>query len=163
MPLNGAVAFLLTCLVGLVGCSRPADGYSGPRGTVAGRLVIDGRPVPRGCQVVFMATRGSFIASGTVEHDGRYSLLYRVAEGLPVGEYVVQVGLPAGWGPAIAGSAGGSQSTDVNEISKAWIAAMPFPERYLAASTSGLEFTVQSGENTADFLLVTGPKRDAAS
>lgn len=160
---SGSRVFLLACLIGMAGCSPPADGYSGPRGTVAGRLAVDGQPVPDGCRVAFMATRGSFVASGTLQQDGRYKLLYRVAQGLPVGDYVVQLGLPSDYAASIAGPSGGQQSMDVNEIMKVWKAAMPFPERYLNTSTSGLRFTVQPGLNTADFELTKATKHDAAS
>jgi len=158
-----AGTFLLLCLTGLAGCSPPADGYAGPRGSVAGRLSIDGTPVRDGCHVVFMATHGSFIASGTVEQGGRYKLLYRVAQGLPVGDYRVQLGLPSDFAASSVGPSGGPQPRDVNEITKAWKAAMPFPERYLAASTSGLKFTVEPGPNTADFELTNASHRDAGS
>jgi hypothetical protein len=151
MKVSGLTLFLL---VGLYGCSPPADGYSGPRGDVAGRLTIDGAALRNGCQVVFMATRGSFIASGAVAEDGRYTLLYRVSQGLPVGDYVVQLGLPSDYAASIAGPSGGPQLTDVSAITKAWKASLPFPERYLATSTSGLKFTVKPGTNVADFNLV---------
>lgn len=159
----GCQAFLLACLIGMAGCSPPADGYSGPRGTVAGKLAVDGQPVPEGYHVTFIATRGSFVASGTVQQDGRYKLLYRVAQGLPVGDYVVQLGLPSDFAASTAGPSGGLQSMDVNEITKAWKAAMPFPQRYLATSTSGLKFTVQPGLNAADFELTKDSKTDVAS
>jgi type 1 fimbria pilin len=158
----GSRAFLLACLVGLAGCSPSADGYSGPRGSVAGRLTIDGTALRNGCQVVFMATRGRFIASGAVAEDGRYTLLYSVSQGLPVGDYVVQLGLPSDYAASIAGPSGGPAVMDVSAINKAWKAGMPFPERYLAASTSDLRFTVQPGANTADFELTQTAQRDAA-
>lgn len=150
-------ALLLACVTTLAGCSPPADGYSGARGAVVGRLAIDGQPVPAGYQVMFMATRGrGFVASGTVEQDGRYKLLYRVAQGLPVGDYVVQLGVPSDFGSSIAGQ----HSGDVAAMTKAWNAAMAFPEKYLSASTSGLTFAVQPGANTADFELTKATRRE---
>lgn len=148
-----AIGPLLISVTLVVGCGPAVDGYSGPRGNVAGRLTIDGAALRNGCQVVFMAARGCFIASGAVAEDGRYTLLYRVSQGLPVGDYVVQLGLPSDYAASIAGPSGGPQVTDVSAITKAWKAGMPFPERYLATSTSGLNFTVQPGTNTADFEL----------
>ncbi len=148
---SGIAAFLLACLIGLAGCSPPADGYSGPRGAVAGRIVVDGQAMPVGCQIVFIAARANFVASGIVEQEGRYKLLYQVPQGLPVGDYVVQFGLPSDFASSIAGQPGGPQAMDVAEITRAWKAAMPFPERYLSVSTSGLTFPVEPGPNTADF------------
>ncbi len=151
MNISYAGLFLLAAVIGIAGCRSPADGYSGPRGTVAGSIAVDGQPIAQGCQVVFIAKGGNFIASGTVEQDGRYTLQYRVAQGLPIGDYVVQLGLPRDFAPI--GDPGDLRPRDLKEITRAWRAAMPFSERYLTTATSGLEFTVQPGANTADFGL----------
>ncbi len=158
MNINCPRLFLLAAVIGIAGCRSPADGYSGPRGTVAGSIAVDGQPIAQGCQVVFIAKGGNFIASGTVEQDGRYTLLYRVAQGLPVGDYAVQLGLPRDFAPISDPGDLSPQDLDLRprdlrEITRAWRAAMPFSERYLTTATSGLEFTVQPGANTADFNL----------
>jgi hypothetical protein len=151
MNISYAGLFLLAGVIGIAGCRSPVDGYFGPRGTVAGSIAVDGQPIAQGCQVVFIAKGGNFIASGTVEQDGRYTLLYRVAQGLPIGDYAVQLGLPRDFAPIA--DPGDLRPRDLKEITRAWRAAMPFSERYLTTATSGLEFTVQPGANTADFDL----------
>lgn len=150
---------LVAAVVSAIGCGGPADGYSGPRGTVAGRLTLDGAPLPAGCQVLFMAKRGGFLATGTVGEDGRYTLDYRVRQGLPVGDYLVQLARPETQTPAASGTADiGLPPPNIAELLKAWEASLPFPQRYQSTSTSGLEFAVKPGANAADFdLTKTNP------
>jgi hypothetical protein len=148
---------LLILVTLVVGCGPAVDGYSGPRGSVAGRLTIDGKPVREGCQILFMAAQGSFVASGTVEGDGNYKALYRVPAGLPVGDYVVQLGLPRNHPSSAAPGAGDSMTAvDFDQLQRAWKASLPFPQRYFSTSTSGLKLTVQPGANAANFDLTEG-------
>jgi len=152
-----AIGPLLIIFTSVVGCGPAVDGYSGPRGTVAGRLTIDGKPVREGCQILLMAARGSFVAVGTVEGDGSYKALYRVPAGLPVGDYVVQLSLPRNDTPSVTVGAGDSMTAgDVEQMQRAWKASLPFPQRYLSTSTSGLKLTVQAGANAANFDLTEG-------
>jgi hypothetical protein len=149
-----AIGPVLLFLSLFVGCGPAVDGYSGPRGTVAGRLTIDGKPVREGCQILLMAaqSQGSFVAAGTVEGDGSYKALYRVPAGLPVGDYVVQLSLPRNDTPSVTVGAGDSMTAgDVEQMQRAWKASLPFPQRYLSTSTSGLKLTVQPGVNAANF------------
>lgn len=149
-----AIGPVLIFLTMVVGCGPAVDGYSGPRGTVAGRLTIDGQPVREGCQILLMAAQaqGSFVAAGTVAGDGSYKALYRVPAGLPVGDYVVQLGLPQNHPSSVAAGPGDSMTAvDFDKLQRAWKASLPFPQRYLSTSTSGLKFTVQPGVNAADF------------
>jgi hypothetical protein len=148
---------LLILVTLVVGCGPAVDGYSGPRGSLAGRLTIDGKPVREGCQILFMAAQGSFVASGTVEGDGNYKALYRVPAGLPVGDYVVQLGLPRNHPSSAAPGAGDSMTAvDFDQLQRAWKASLPFPQRYFSTSTSGLKLTVQPGANAANFDLTEG-------
>ena len=148
---------LLISFTLVIGCGPAVDGYSGPRGNVAGRLTIDGKPVREGCQILLMAAQGSFVASGTVEGDGNYKALYRVPAGLPVGDYVVQLGLPRNHPSSVAPGAGNSMTAvDFDQLQRAWKASLPFPQRYLSTSTSGLKLTVQPGANVANFDLTEG-------
>jgi hypothetical protein len=156
-----AIGPLLIFSALVVGCGPPVDGYSGPRGSVAGRLTIDGKPVREGCQILLMAARGSFVAAGTVEGDGSYKALYRVPAGLPVGDYVVQLGVPQNNTPPVAAGAGESMTAgEFDQMQRAWKASLPFPQRYLSTSTSGLKLTVQAGANVANFDLTEGDQAD---
>lgn len=144
-----AGAVLLSLVTVVAGCGEAADGFAGPRGKVSGRATLAGEPLPAGCQVLFMATKGGFTASGVVGPQGAFALEYQVPAGLPVGDYVVQVSPPA--------TTSGGASADPAEMAKRMNLSaggskqdMPFPSRYATASTSGLAFTVQAGENTFD-------------
>lgn len=144
---------LFSLVTALAGCGGAADGFSGSRGMVSGKATIAGEPLPAGCQVLFMATRGGFTASGTVGPDGTFSLQYLVPTGLPVGDYVVQIAPPA--------TAAGGASADPAEMAKRMKLSaggkaddgLPFPSRYTTTATSGLAFTVKPGENTFDLAL----------
>lgn len=138
------------------GCGAGAsDGYSGPRGQVRGTVTFDGKPVPAGSQVLFMGTKGGYTATGGVGADGSYQLSYQVAAGLPVGEYAVQVTPPANAGGAGPSADPAAMSEQMKLSAKGGGAAKgPFPQRYAAAGTSGLSFTVGAGDNTADFALL---------
>ena len=154
-----AIGPLLISVTLVVGCGPAVDGYSGPRGSVAGRLTIDSKPVREGCQIMLMAAQGSFVAVGTVEGDGSYKALYRVPAGLPVGDYVVQLGVPPNNynTSSVAAGVGDSMTTgDVDQMQRAWKASLPFPQSYLSTSTSGLKLTVQAGANVANFDLTAG-------
>lgn len=140
------------------GCgSGASDGYSGPRGQVQGTVTFDGKPVPAGSQVLFMGTKGGYTATGSVGADGTYRLAYQVAAGLPVGAYAVQVAPPADAGGAGPSDDPVAMAQRMNLSAKgagAGATKGPFPQRYAAAGTSGLTFTVGAGDNTADFALV---------
>lgn len=118
-------------------------------------VTFDGKPVPAGSQVLFMGSKGGYTAIGVVGADGTYRLAYQVAAGLPVGEYAVQVAPPADAGGAGPSDDPAEMARRMNLSGKGGGAAKgPFPQRYAAAGTSGLSFTVGAGDNTADFALV---------
>lgn len=154
------LAGLIVCSVLLLsptGCNfGAADGHTGPRGHVRGTVTFGGKPVPAGSQVLFMGTSGGYTASGVVGADGSYRLDYAVAAGLPVGEYVVQVAPSADTGPAAPSEDPSTmaQRMTLSAQGTAGTATSPFPERYASTGSSGLKFTVEPGDNTADFVLV---------
>jgi hypothetical protein len=144
---------LLAVIVTAVGCGTAADGFSGPRGKVSGRATLGAEPLPAGCQVLFVATKGGFTASGVIGPEGAYALEYRVPAGLPVGDYVVQISPPA--------TTTAAAPVDPAEMARKMTlsadakpaSTLPFPERYASTSTSGLAFTVQPGANTFELSL----------
>ena len=135
----------------LVGCGSKGDGYSGPRGSVAGTITIDGSPLKSGCQVVFVSDKG-YMASGPVGEGGTYKLSYPHG-GIPAVEYKVQLSAPAVSAPA--------QPVDPTKMAESLKLSKksgganeaPFPPKYLSASSSKMSFTVKDGENKADFAL----------
>ena len=144
---------LLAVIATVVGCGKAADGFSGQRGKVSGKATLAGEPLPAGCQVLFMATKGGFTASGPVGADGAFALEYQVPQGLPVGDYVVQISPPAeGSSAAPVDPAAMAQKMTLQANAKP-ANDLPFPERYASTSTSGLAFTVQPGANTFELSL----------
>lgn len=147
-------AGLLVALVTtVVGCGKAADGFSGQRGKVSGKATLAGEPLPAGCQVLFMATKGGFTASGPVGADGAFALEYQVPQGLPVGDYVVQISPPAGGSSAAPVDPAAMAQKMTLQANAKPANDLPFPERYASTSTSGLAFTVQPGVNTFELSL----------
>jgi len=149
--------FVVLSLTVIVGCGSEGDGYKGPRGQVSGTVTFQGKAIPAGSAVLFQGTKGAaYVATGTVNADGKYSLVYRGKPGLPGVTYLVQISQPP---------SSGAQSVTVTDISdpakidgtKLAEAANqvkgPFPSKYNSTATSGLTFTVKEGQNTADFTL----------
>lgn len=140
-----------------VGCGNQ-DGYTGPRGRVSGTLTLDGKPLPGGCSVVFIEEKLGYLATGSVEDGGRYMLRYAKSRDLPVGNYKVQLSLPAPPAGATELSSDPIVQAARMKLGPESMPAvsLPFPSRYLSTANSGLSFTVAPGQNTADFTLASG-------
>ena len=158
---NEAVfAFFLILVVPLVaGCGGGSsdDGFTGARGQVSGTITLDGQPLQEGCQVLFMAEKGGYTATGVVGGDGRYTLVYTGGKGLPVGDYNVQVSAPV-----VVDSSGADTTVDPAKMAEQMELKPgaqepedtgPVPSKYRSADTSGLGFKVEANQNTADFKL----------
>jgi len=109
-----------------VGCSS-----SEPRGTVKGKVTLDGSPLSSGV-VTFMSSEG-YAATGDIGPDGGFSL----AGELPPGSYVVSVAPPA------LTQAPGTDGAPA----EAQIERTPIPNVYWNETTSGLVKEVADGEN----------------
>ena len=145
---------LLILISGCVG--KPLDGFTGERGQVSGKITLGGEPVQTGCQVTFMSVKGSYLASGVITEGGRYSLSYRVKEGLPAVDYLIQLAPPVG--PASTTAVDPAKMGAAAKISPGQLSGSedgkPFPSMYVSSTTSKLQFKVKAGQNTADFGLV---------
>ena len=123
----------------LGGCSRPQ-----PVHPVSGRVTLDGKPL-RDAQISFRPERGPE-AFASLDGDGRYRLSTRAAgDGAVAGEHIVTLAEVTG-GLAL-------EPGEPPRLEKPPADAMPLPERYLQAETSGLRATVVPGINTFDFKL----------
>lgn len=148
---------LVAQLVAGCGGGSSGDGFTGARGQVSGTITLDGQPLEEGCQVLFMAQTGGYTATGVVGGDGRYTLVYTGGEGLPVGDYKVQVAPPVAGDSSLSNqpvdpgkmaaqmklTRGGQKAEDTG----------PVPAKYKSTDTSGLRFKVEADQNTADFKL----------
>lgn len=131
-PLAAAL-FLLT----ISGCGP--GGYSGPTGKASGKVSYKGAALPAGTSVTFMSADG-FVAAGVTDAGGAFKLMYNGTENVPVGTYNVQLGAPA---------VSGSGELQLVDPSKPLPSAPkdPFPSKYAASSTSGLQFPIKAGDN----------------
>ncbi|WP_437188049.1 carboxypeptidase-like regulatory domain-containing protein [Planctomicrobium sp. SH668] len=155
--LNSGLFSLMVCVgLSLSGCQKGfPDGFTGERGTVTGVVTLDKGALPAGCQVLFISNKGGYTGAGKVDDQGKFSVLYPSGPGLPVGDYDIQLTAP------VEISSGNAVSTDPTAMAKTLKLgprptgkpATPFPSKYASTGTSGLKFTVKSGENTANFNL----------
>lgn len=132
-PKSLAVAIVVLALAGCGG----KEGFTGPTGTVNGKVTYKGGPIPAGSLVTFLSSEG-YAASGTTSEDGSYKLTYEGSENIPATTYKVQLSPPA----ATASDQLIDPSQPLPEAPPE-----PFPSKYAASSTSGLEFTIKEGEN----------------
>jgi hypothetical protein len=147
----------VACLVAFVlGCSRTGDGFKGDHGEVSGKITVNGSAAPEGCSVVFQTKDGpNYSAIGTVKAGGEYSLLYNGKTSIPALTYTATVMLPA---DTTSGQMSMDQMTsgaaDIGKAAKSKVKPkQPFSAAYSSALTSGLEFPVKKGPNTANFDL----------
>jgi hypothetical protein len=135
----------------IVGCGGRGDGYSGPRGTVIGTVTVDGKPLQKGCQVVFIAAAGH-TASGVVDDSGKYTLIYSHGD-VPAVEYQVQLAAPISTATQDVDPAKMAQNMTLSKKSVGAANEGPFPSKYGSTATSKMSFTIKEGPNTADFAL----------
>ena len=135
----------------IVGCGGRGDGYSGPRGTVSGSITVDGKPLQKGCQVMFIAAAGH-TASGVIDEAGKYNLIYTDGD-VPAVEYQVQLTAPISVTTQDADPSKMAQNMTLSKKSGGASNEAPFPPKYGSTATSKMSFTVKEGPNTADFAL----------
>jgi hypothetical protein len=142
--LRAARCLLVVCLLApLAGCG---DGLA----DVSGTVTLDGQPLRGGSgvrvTVFFQPVSGSSSgAVGIVDGNGRYQLSTGAKEGVVPGEYVVTCSatkiIPS---KVPGGAASGRRLTD---------------PKYANAKTSGLQFTIESGDNEFNIPLESGPSQ----
>lgn len=157
LSLRSIVTLMLIVLVTAVPgcCGNTGDGHSGERGQVSGNVTVDGQPLPAGCQIIFTSSTGGYTASGVVEGDGRYVLVYGDSGGLPAVDYMIQFTEPVT--PDVIQTVDPSQMAAKMKLGPKAKAASDavglVPLKYLSTNTSGLTYAVQPGPNTKDFAL----------
>jgi hypothetical protein len=152
----GLSLILLAVSLLSVGCGGgQSDGYSGPRGQVAGKVTIDGQPLAKGCQVYFQADKGGYTAAGVVGDDGQYTVAYAGGSGLPTGDYRVQLSPPlvVDAAPATVDPTQMAGRMKISPKMKSSEEDGPFPAKYRSMETSGMKFRVEANQNTANFDL----------
>ena len=126
-------AVLLLSVLLLTSCGRPT-------GVVSGKITCNNRPLSLG--TVAMIDEDGAVASGMIS-DGEYKI-----ENVPVGpvKITVQVYPPSPMMHPPTGPEAGAKP-------KPRLVFIPIPDRYKDASSSGLTYTVVSGEQTHDLEL----------
>lgn len=133
----------------LAGCGGAEGLPKGERGTVSGTVKYNGAPVPAGCTVLFQKSGGGFVASGTTDAEGKYSLSMRGETNILAGTYSVGISPPV----ADAGLSPDEIMKRQSEGKPIESPKAPFPEKYTAAETAGLSREVKAGANTIDLEL----------
>lgn len=155
-------------LLSLCGCFSS----SGPKvvtGTVSGKVQLDGKPVPPGCVVVFNPNSpGTDIGSGLIGEGGAYKAVSGAHSGIPVGEYKITIQPPAMDEKEKEAFEKKNSVTILTAMMNRDRKALKnienpqskiVPIKYWTIGTSGLTFTVSSGDNVANFELVPDKKK----
>ncbi len=142
--------FFVRCSVSVLCLSALvlASGCGKSTGKVSGKVTLNGQPLKGGGTVTFEGSKGG--VSGTITSEGTYTIV-------SAPEGAVKITLASGMG---AGDMGGAE-TDPSKMRpprKMAPAARAFglgniPEKYKKPETSGLTYTVTSGEQTFDIAL----------
>lgn len=138
--------FKATCLA----CSLMVATGCGPQvGTVSGRVSYEGEPIPVG-NVTFYGEQNQVVFAQLTE-TGTYSI-----DRVPVGKVLVTVETP-NVKPFVLEP--GQPPPPPGMLSPAYrLPNIPIPVRYRDRRSSGLETTVQTGEQTYDITLVAEPE-----
>ena len=129
---------LVSCLF-LIGCDSART-----LGRVSGRVSLDGQPCG-GLIVVFACAEQRAFITAAVGEDGRYTVQMAEGYGLPLGTYEVSIrpAPPANWDRPPR--------------------TVQIPSRYRDAKSSGLNLTVEEGDNQFDIPMTTNPAVPASS
>lgn len=141
-----SVILVLSVLMLTIGCGGTDFG---PIGAIKGKLTFRSKKVPEGTKVIFMNSEVGHTGFGLTDAEGNYSIEWRregkTYDGLPVGTYGVMI---------VA-----AEFVDVDEMSADEMLEggpgntpkrISIPPKYMRVSTSGLEFTINNGENEID-------------
>ncbi len=118
----------------------------GPMGAISGKLTMNGEVLPAGTKVLFMHPTTGHAGFGMTDEAGNYSIEWRkesrTLNGLPAGKYQVMI---------VA-----ADTVEVDELSADEMLeggaskagkSKSIPAKYYRASTSGLEYDVNEGDN----------------
>lgn len=138
-------------LCGLVGGSLVFGGCGGgtglppgETGTVNGKVTVDGKAVPEGCQVLFVGTKGGLLATGATGTEGDYALTMRGENKILVGAYRVAISPPK---PNLGMSdEEASKLAMENKLPKVTVVNV-IPEKYMSPETSPQTAEVKAGAN----------------
>lgn len=132
----------------LAGCEGNPHG---PLGSVTGTVTIGDETAPQGTKVLFMGPESGHAGYAITDQQGQYKVEWRKSgktySGLPLGKYQIMV-IPSGIDDADQKSAEEMLAGDSPKAKKA--PKLIIPAKYMRANTSGLEFTIENGDNKYD-------------
>lgn len=132
--------YLFLYLTICFGCGQRAT----PRGTIRGKVTLDGRPISSAV-IVFENLSQGISQSANLAADGTYEMRTHEGAGIVVGEYHVAIR---------PGTIGTGEVPLVANPKASPIAPSDIPDRYQHPATSQLTVTVVEGNNVdADFEL----------
>jgi hypothetical protein len=135
----------------LAGCGSSSAIPAGPKGTVTGKVTLDGEAVPAGSTVMFLHEETSLGATGTTTGDGTYSLTMLEGDQLPVGSYKISV-TPPDQG-AVDSSNEEAYAAAMEGGGEEVEASSTIPVKYHDTESSELTYTVTEGPNTHNIEL----------
>jgi hypothetical protein len=143
-----SIAHCVTAFFGLIGCVV-LIGCSSGMAHVTGKVTLDGQTLSGGgnrrVTVQFQPASGSGASSIAVANEnGHYTLATGSTPGVPPGDYVVSV---------LA-----SELVEAKDPTGVSGSRTLIDAKYKSAKTSGIKFSVQSGQNQCDIALVSAPK-----
>lgn len=126
----------LVAVTSLVGCGNEFGA------TASGVVTLDGQPVTPGLVTFAPADPAALPAVSDLDADGGFELTTQKKPGLTPGTYRVSVQA--------------FEPPDVPKGQRSFEPSKPLvPEKYLQTTTSGLEYTIESGSNTINVELVS--------
>ena len=124
------------CVIAFAGCSGSFDSQ------VFGTVTLDGNAIGPGFLVFVPIDGERNPANGAIQPDGSYELKTANTSGLHPGKYQVSVTI--------------LDQPDVPPGERSYVVAKSrIPAKYNDIGTSGLEFEVESGNNTIDIPLMS--------
>jgi len=130
-------AFLFVFLAATTGCSNDPG-----RGSVKGKITVDGKPLPKG-MITFLSEAGNKDPFSSAIVNGEYAI-----PDMPAAAAKVYIILPLSDEPLQVDKGDLMAPVRPGRVSK-----LTVNEKYQNSATSGLEFTLQKGENTYDINL----------
>ncbi|NBR07228.1 MAG: carboxypeptidase regulatory-like domain-containing protein [Planctomycetes bacterium] len=132
--------FAVIFFIAFFGCASEE-----PRGTVTGKVAVDGIPLTEG--TIYFENQNKGVAlTGQIKSDGSFKLASHQGAGLVVGSYKVAISPEAMLMSADEIPLVGKNPRKPNDVKKS-----PLPEKYFKTSTSELSAEIKEGFNPPIF------------
>ncbi len=143
------VLAIIPALLVFSGCGNKTT--SMPTGSVKGKVTYNGKTLPSGCKIQFEHKEKSFPATGDIQSDGSYTLLFNGKPDIPEGTYSVTIVAPADAAGPLPNPSDPEaykkfMEQGANAKPKVMAGQQYFPKKYQNAAESGLTCTVIGGQ-----------------